>query len=176
LLLTKASNDDRDSFDALRKIADTKGDKFQQIAYQALVQILTDLQNVIEVQYNIDWQKEYNFDPAKASLDDFVNVYVKAFLFYQPKILQTIWGQERFTKAEKLETLYAVIATTKSLKTLRLACKLMNEEAKLGKNILAYEQYSKWWEENRKNYNTNAQNQLTDLPAKKQTSIDGPIR
>lgn len=176
LLLTKASNDDRDSFEALRKIADTKGDKFQQIAYQALVQIVTDIQNVFEIQSSIDWQKEYNIDPAKASLADFVNVYPKALPVFQPKILQTIWEQERFSKTEKLEMLYAVIATTKSLKTLRTACKLMNEEAKLDRNIIAYKQYSIWWEENKKNYNQNPENQLTDLPAKKQSAIDGPRR
>ena len=51
---------------------------------------------------------------------------------------------------EKLEFLYKIITETQSFRVLYHACKLMDEEAKLGKNfVLDYELYAKWWEENR---------------------------
>ena len=152
-LLTKASNDDRPSFDSLLTISRSQGNRFKEISTQALLQIVSNLQMTGIFSYNIDLKKFYNIDSAKASLADFAEVLKRTMPIHQCSILKEIWEQKRFSKATKLDMLYKVISSTHSIRCLHQACRLMNEEAKLEKNILAYEEYIKWWEENRESYN-----------------------
>ena len=166
MLLTKASNDDRVSFDSIRKIADTEGHTFQEVALQALIQIISDPQVIGLLSYNINWKDDHKLDPEKASFADFTNVFNRVIPLHQPSVLKTMWKQERFPKTERIGVLYQVITKTPSLRCLHLACKLMDEEAKLNMNILAYELYAKWWEENRETYTKDTVDQLTDSPDK----------
>ena len=161
LLITKASNDDRISFEGLQEIAKAEEHRFNGIANQALMQIMTDPQTTGLLTHRIKWE-EYNLDPAKASIEDFANVFGRVHPLYHPFIINTIWEQERFPKDEKLDIVYQVITATKSLRALTKACKLMNKEAKLGLNILGHKQYAEWWEENREEYNKNPEDQPTD--------------
>lgn len=158
LLLTRALNGDRVSFFKLHEIASTKDHVFRHVALQGVEQIITDMRRIIVTQVGVDW-KRYNLDPQKASLDEFSNVFEQVFSIFQPSVLGTIWNQARFKMSEKLEILYKVITTTQSIRVLYWACKLMDEEAKLGKNfLLDYKLYAKWWEENKENYNKNPGN------------------
>jgi hypothetical protein len=152
LVLTRASNDDRPSFDSLLQIANDKDHRFFSIANQALIKIITDPQVTGLLTYNIDWKKEHNIDPSTVSFEEFVEVFKRELSIRQPSVLSAMWNQERFPRSQKLQALYEVIRTTPSLRCLHHACKLMNEEAKLGKNILAYDLFLKWWEENRALY------------------------
>lgn len=164
LLLIRASNGDRVSFFKLYEIARTKDHVFEEVAWQGVEQIITDMDRVIVTQHGVDW-KRYNLDPEKASLDEFSNVFERVFSIFKPSVLGTIWKQERFKISEKLEILYKVITTTESIRVLYWACKLMDEEAKLGKNfLLDYELYAKWWEENREDYKKNREDEPTDSP------------
>jgi hypothetical protein len=167
LLLAKAKNDNRLSFDALRKIAKNKEHKFHDIANQALIQIITDPQVTGLLTYNIDWKKDHNIDPAKASLNDFAKIFSIEISIRQLSVLKAMWQQTRFPKAEKLQALYEVITTTNSLRCLHEACRLIDEEAKLGKNILAYELYAEWWGKNRSSYQKRSEVQPTDSLDKK---------
>jgi len=162
LLVTKASSDDRASFDALRKIADTGNHKFQEIANQSLNQIVVDLAVTERYEYDIKWKEYFNLDPAKASLAEFDDLLNNTNPAYHSTMLKTIWKQQRFPKVKRLDMLYRVIDTTQSIGTLHRACLLMNVEAKLGNNIRLYEVYLKWWEENREKYNKSPENQPTD--------------
>jgi uncharacterized membrane-anchored protein YhcB (DUF1043 family) len=166
LLITKASNDDRSSFDALRKIAGIEGHRFIEITQPVLMQIITDPQVTGIFSFNINWKRDYNLEPDKASFSDFANVFNKVTSIHQPAVLKTMWKQARFPKNNKLDVLYQVITSTKSIRCLHLACKLMDEEAKLGMNIIVYEQYAKWWEENKESYSKNLKSQPTDSPEK----------
>ncbi len=161
LLVTKASNDDRASFDALRKIVETKDNKFQDIALDVLLQIAAD-QDLSTSEAYIDWPKDCNLDPAKASLDDFAYVLAHRLPIYRPAILETIWQQERFPMPVRLAILNENIIKTNSIRTLHKAYKLMDQEAKLGQNILVYEAYTEWWDKHKGNYNKKPENQLTD--------------
>lgn len=149
LLLMKVSNDDRPAFDSLRDIAGDWKHRFCAIAKQALIKIITDPQVTGLLSYPIDWQKDYGIDPAKATLEQLVEVYTKEPPFRQSTVLLAMWDQNRFPKSKRLQVLYEVIQTTPSLRCLHCACDLMNKESKVGKNILAYDEYLKWWEENR---------------------------
>jgi len=167
LLLTNAANDGRFAFFELNKIAKTEGHRFQDSARQTVDQIIVDFQVVLIYRDSIDWEK-YNLDPAKASLDDFYKVFEQGPLYDKIDVLATVLSRENFSKAERLEMLYKVITTTPSIRILDSACKLMDKEAKLGKDfILDHAQYAKWWEENRESYNKNPEDQPTDSPDKK---------
>ena len=168
LLLTKASNDGRFAFFELYKIAKTEGHRFQNPARQTVDQIIVDLQIVVTYRDFLDLKKKYHLDPAEASLDDFYKVFEQGPLYDKIDVLATVLSRENFSKAERLEMLYKVITTTPSIRILSSACKLMEKEAKLGKDfILDHAQYAKWWEENRESYNKNPEDQPTDSPDKK---------
>ncbi len=155
LLLVRASNDDRASFFKLHDIATTKDHVSQKVALQAVEQIISSMYIVPLIGKELDWQI-FNLDPTKASLDDFHNTFERMFAIFKLDVLYTVWKQERFEMPEKLEFLYKIITEAQSLRVLYWACKLMDEEAKLGKNfVLDYELYTKWWEENREKYNPN---------------------
>ena len=149
LLLVRASNDDRASFFELHDLATNKDHVFQKAALQAVEQIISSLYIVPLIDKEFDWQK-FNLDPTRASLDDLHNTFERMFPILKLDVLYTVWKQERFEMPEKLEFLYKIITETQSFRVLYHACKLMDEEAKLGKNfVLDYELYAKWWEENR---------------------------
>lgn len=167
VLLTRALNDGRFAFFELNKMATTEGHRFQNPARQTVDQIIVDLHIVVTLGGFLDWKK-YNLDPAKASLDDFYKVFDQGPLYDKIEVLFTVWRKKQFPKAKRLEMLYEVITTTPSIRILFSACRLMDEEAKLGKDfILDYELYGKWWEENREKYNKNPEGRPTDSPDRK---------
>ncbi|HEG44186.1 MAG TPA: hypothetical protein ENH94_09080 [Phycisphaerales bacterium] len=167
LLLINASNDDRDSLDALHKIADMDNNKFQEIADRSVMQIFTSLEATDRLEIIVHWKEYYNLDPVSASLTEFINVFNKCEIICRPTLLKAIWEQERFPKVERLDFLQKTIATTQSLRTLNRACRLINKEAKIDKNFFSSDLYLKWWEENREKYNENPESQPADSPDKK---------
>ena len=152
LLLTKAQNDDRQAFDSLLEIAKNREHRFCGLANQALLRIITDPQVTGLLSYSIDWEKDHNLDPAKATLAEFAEAYKRELPFRQPTVVSAIWDQARFSKYERLQVLYEVIRTTGSIRCLHHASKIMNGESKVGKNILGYHEYIVWWEKNRLSY------------------------
>ncbi len=67
-------------------------------------------------------------------------------------MLAAIWDSNRFTKFEKLSFMYDVIKQDFSIKGLAMACNLMDRDAKIQKNIIAYNEYLTWWEKNSQQY------------------------
>ncbi len=161
LLLSKASNDDRSAFDSLLAIAKDQKHAFWRISNQALIRIITDPQVTGLMTYSIDWKKDHNLDPAQATLDEFAEAYKREVSVRQPTVISALWQQERFPKSKRLQVLYEVIKTTASIRCLHHACKVMNGESKIGKNILAYAEYIEWWEKNRLSYEEQEKAHLT---------------
>jgi hypothetical protein len=151
LLLTKALNDDRVSFDEIYRIATKENHEFQKTAEQAVFQIIEGQQASKIFQFSAKWKEQYNLDPVNASLAEFAKVYSKCIPMHRSSLIKTIWEQERFAKAERLDMLYQVITSADSIKLLNQACRLMDEEAKIGKNFVGYKKYIEWWDENREN-------------------------
>ncbi len=56
------------------------------------------------------------------------------------------------TKKEKLDFLASVIREDDSLRAVERACRLMDQEAKLNKNVLGAAEYIEWWGQNREHY------------------------
>lgn len=157
--LASVKNDDRSAFDALIDFVSMKREPFSEVARKALLNIVEDFEktDVKDLyKYEIYWDK-IPLDPIKASLEDFMKTCKSDQLWggrttWLPTVLETVWGQERFSKTEKLEFLIDIIKTTKSLRVLRKACQLLDQEAKVGENVIGYKAYIVWWEKSKDLY------------------------
>ena len=147
-ILTKARNDDRKAFEALREIP--KDSLFYKAANNTIVEILQ-MVNVVLVGPEVTW-RILKIDPDKTHLDQFECLYQDSLGVFKVNILDYIWTQNKFKKIEKLDFVANVIKTDSSLRGLHKACTLMDQEAKLGLNIQEANAYLIWWEKHRKDY------------------------
>lgn len=144
------------ALDALLDIVGMKREPLSKIARKALLNIIEDFEktDVKDLyKYEIYWDKT-GLDPSKASLEDFMGICNSDQLWggrstWIPTVLETVWGQERFSKSERLQFLFDIIKTTQSLRVLRKACQLLDQEAKQGINVIGYTAYIEWWEKNK---------------------------
>lgn len=157
--LASVKNDDRLAFDALIDIVGMKREPFSEVALKALLNIVEDFEKTDVInpyKYEIYWDK-IGLDPSKASLKDFMEICKSNQLWggratWKSTVLETVWGQERFPKVERLQFLFDIIKTTESLRVLRKACQLLDQEAKLGIAVIGYKAYIEWWEENKDSF------------------------
>jgi hypothetical protein len=150
MLLFAAQNGDRNAFDSMINLsrADNKFSKFSIMAAQ---DITDTMYSTISLDIKFNWEGR-NINPDDLSIDEFSTIYNDVHYRLRPFLLSELWKSNKFTKKEKLEFLYSVIKTDSSLKALKKACQLMDKEAELNKNILAYKLYLKWWEDNKSSY------------------------
>ena len=153
ITLTKALNDDRNAFDELLKIANDKNSPFYEIANKAIQRIALEVNPLysIRVDPDIPWEK-IKVDPKNMNFETFISIYQSAHPAYRPKLLSALWTNEKITKYQKLQFLSKVIQSDSSLKAVDSACRLMNKEAGLNKNILGKELYLEWWNKNKDNF------------------------
>src|SRR3989339_686702 len=142
------SREDIDRIGVMSNEAKTKADQIDEALEK------TDVSDLYK--YEIYWDKT-GLDPIKTSLEDFMEICKSAQPWggrftWIPTVLETVWGQERFPKAERLQFLFDVIKNTKSLRVLRKACQLLDQEAKLGINVIGYKAYIEWWEKNKDSF------------------------
>jgi len=152
LLLTKVRNDDRQAFDQIMKLAEEKG-PFWKTFYDVAVQIAMEVDPFVSARIDpeVPW-KRYAADPKLDQMEKLLKIYSSIPSVFKPDFISQIWSQERFPKQRRMDFLYEVIKSDRSLRALHRACALMNEEAKINKNILLAKQYLHWWEANRARY------------------------
>lgn len=138
-------SDSREALNRVIAIAENPNDVRQALAYNLLADLPKEVEHLNLLEYQVDWQKE-GIDPAKATLGDFSKVYFRNPPIFQTKIMETLWKSELVTKKDKLLFLINVLQTTPSLRCLNFACQLLNEESKMGKNLLGWQEYKKWWD------------------------------
>lgn len=145
LTMEGAKNDSRKSFDALLAIENLKDSRFSQLASQALYQILasTHVENLFMT--DPQWHK-YKVDPEKESLRVLTTIYKIEHPYTQVRMQYTIWNQKRFSKHDRINFLAEVINSTSSVRCLHKACDLLEQEARIGKNFLAYKEFLQWWD------------------------------
>jgi hypothetical protein len=141
-LLAQASADDRKSFEELSKVAKDEDNQFHELALKAIIRIAGDLGSSLGS--SVDW-KRIGIDPATITFGDLKELFDTRPAFDKPGILAELWHQERFPKFDRLSFLYDVIKSTDSILVLNAACRAMNEECKINKNIIGYADYLKWW-------------------------------
>jgi hypothetical protein len=150
LLVTKAFNDNRSAFDELKNIAEGKG-QFRDLATNAIVTIADEFDTSIRFPVKLNWEK-INLRPESCSLEEYYRLFSVVHNRFKTDLVVTLWEQNRFDLSDRLEFLYSAIKNSESLRTLHKASMLMNKEAKLDLNIVAYENYLYWWESNRSEY------------------------
>ena len=67
-------------------------------------------------------------------------------------VMETVWEAQHLSKKERIQFLIDIMINTPSLRCLDIACDLLNEESKVGLNILGWQRYVEWWEANKDNY------------------------
>ncbi len=143
--------DSRAALDKLKEISQNKYDVRQSLVADTLKDFPKEAEHINLLEYPIDWQ-QIGIDPTKATLEVFQELYNHAAPVYQSKIMQTVWGATQIQKKEKIQFLIDIIRTTPSVRCLREACILLNPEAKLGRNFMLWEEYIKWWDNNKDKY------------------------
>ncbi|NNL75232.1 MAG: hypothetical protein HKO68_02715 [Desulfobacterales bacterium] len=144
MLLARANNDNRYAFDLLVEIAKTDG-IFKELAESAVIEIAHEIKLRDRIDPKFPWDA-YSISPEKSLLGEWRAIYNHIPALYRPAFLSRFWQQERFSMHDRLEFLYIIIRSDSSLRTVHRACMLMNNVAKLNKNILAKELYIEWWE------------------------------
>lgn len=150
-LLARAAADDRKAFDQLRQLADEPSYEFHNLALAAMVRIAGDLGTTTMLSGGLDW-KRVGADPATTDLEDLKALFNSQPAFNKTGILEAIWHEQRFSKYDRLSFLYEVLKSTESIVVLNAACRAMNEETKLNKNIIGYPMYLLWWDEHGSEY------------------------
>ena len=150
-VLIRASRGHRESFDRLLEIIKAPNDHRSQAALGVLTSIASD-PFLGGIGSKMEW-KEVGIDPASGTLPEIFNALQdKLGPLELPRTIDALWGLERFPKYDRLEFLAATIRQAPTVNSLHRACMLMNAEAKLGKNVLAYHEYLDWWEKNAARY------------------------
>lgn len=164
LLLTRANNDDRPAFDQLIAIANSSQPPYSSLALSGLINLATSLDTVLRFAVTEEalekWQPP--FHAKTATLEEYRAAIDSQRPDVASGILDVLWQQERFSKYQKLDLVMRVMATTKSIKVLREACVLADNEAQIQRNILGYGQYLEWWAKNRDHYRS----QQPNVPAR----------
>jgi len=145
------SSDSRSALDRVMVIANDPSDSRQQMAYNLLADFPKEAEHMNLLVYPIDWKKA-GLDPSKISLDDFRKSYSSTIPIYQTTIMEAAWRSMQIPKRDRILFLLDIINSTSSIRCLRSACLLLNEEAKIDKNFLAWQLYGTWWSVNNNKY------------------------
>jgi hypothetical protein len=156
-VLAKAAADDREAFDDLIAIFGQPSHKFQALAQSALLRIVGE--DGSKLQLEPDWQKHIGVDPATADFAEMKEIFESRPMFDKAAVLRAVWNQERFPKYDRLTFLRDIIVKTPSISVLAAACRAMDGEARIHKNVIGYREYLEWWAEHIRDYTPAA-----DLP------------
>jgi hypothetical protein len=142
-VLARAAADDRKAFDELLAIImNQPSQQFYDLAIAASARIAGEFDTAFES--TVNWQK-LGLDPKKLEFEEMKNLFESQPAFMKPAILTELAKQDRFSKYDRLTFLRDVIKSTTSISVLNAACKAMNQEAKIDKNIIGYQFYLDWW-------------------------------
>lgn len=144
LLVQRASNDDRKAFDELLAVCNSAGHPFQNTAQQAVLTIVRSAR--LEPTINLDAQVQ------NLSYAEFLRSYRNSHRSSRVPLLVSLWRSKKLSMKEKLDFLTTVIKDDDSLHAVEKACELMNEVAKLNKNIAGAHFYLSWWDKNKERY------------------------
>ncbi len=143
---SRAANDNREAFDHLVALANREG-SLKQIASDAVARIITDINPMVNVRVDPKPRWEVlGTTPESATFDEITSVYRTVHPNFRPHVLSMIWTQTRFPECVRLAFLAEVIREEHSLRAMHRACVLMNNVAKVNKNVLGASIYLEWCE------------------------------
>ena len=101
--------------------------------------------------YSVNW-KELGIDPDTADISAFERAMRQLRPIYQTTIMETVWKAQHLSKRDRVQFLIDIMINTPSLRCLNKACRLLNEESKVGKNFISWQEYTKWWDSKKDDY------------------------
>jgi hypothetical protein len=150
-LATLVRSDDRRAFESIMKIFQNPSDpRFAQA--RALISNLpkeVEASNLLE--YQLDW-KAVGVDPGVADISTFKKLFEKLRPIHQTTVMETVWGAEHLSKYDRIQFIIDIVINTPSLRCLAIGCRLLGKESKLGRNFLAWQEYTPWWESHKQEY------------------------
>ena len=150
-LAIRVSRDDRIAFDSIIKILHNPSDPRSSQA-RALVSNLTEeIERSNTFLYGLNWE-ESGIDPGTADISAFGRAMQQLRPLYQRTMMITVWNAQHLSKQDRIQFLIDIVINTPSLRCLYLACRLLNEEFKIDKDFMAWQEYTKWWDSKKDDY------------------------
>lgn len=150
-LAIRVRSDDRHAFDSIMEIFDNPSDPRLSQAHAIVSNLPKDMDILNLLEYQVDW-KELGIDPDVADISAFEGAMRQLMPIYQTKVMETVWRAQHLSKRDRVQFLIDIMVNTSSLRSLDKACRLLNEESKVGKNFLAWQEYPKWWDSRKDDY------------------------
>ena len=141
-LAIRVSRDDRIAFDRIVKILHNPSDPRSSQA-RALVSNLTEeIERSNTFLYGLNWE-ESGIDPGTADISAFGRAMQQLRPLYQRTMMRTVWNAQHLSKQDRIQFLIDIVINTPSLSCLYLACRLLNEEFKIDKDFMAWQEYGR---------------------------------
>ena len=149
LVLIRFQNDDRGAFDRLIQTAKSGKEPYKSLADQALVSYLNTGSIIgFSIGTNSLRNAPNPFDVNTATIADYRERIFDSTPETSIVILDALWDQARFTWHDRIELVIDVIRTTKSLRVLLDALRLVEKEARLKADAREWPAYIDWWKIN----------------------------
>lgn len=152
-IVTKARNDDRESFIHLVELARMPGE-YKQLATEIIYQIQYEFKKPYGGIKNppVEWIG-FDVDPDKSSMAELKAAYSTLNPVWKPSFIKKIWALERFSKSERLDFLCEIIRDDKSLFAIQTAIYYMGKETNMGDFIFFPNQYINRCNRNKSQHN-----------------------
>jgi hypothetical protein len=152
-MVIAAQNDDRASYDRLRKIAEDKGNRFEKAAADAYRTIYAAHSGLM---YNSGFQGVWQegVDPSKFSFAKLQSLYAVAPIGLKPGLLEYIWNRNDVPKVDRMDYMINVIKSDASLTAAEYAARYFLEGTSLTNKFspMAWDELYGWWSQHRQEF------------------------
>jgi hypothetical protein len=150
-LILAAQNDDRPSFDKLKKIAEDKDSKFNTLAGQAWVTISEAHSGPMFLSgFTVPWSP--GVEASKLLLPELSAYYKATPSQLKPAVLEYIWKRDDIPKLARLDFMMEIMKTDTSLTAAEYAGRYFTQGTDQKIKAMALEYLSQWWNEHRQEF------------------------
>ena len=150
-LAIRVRSDDRSAFDSIMKIFRNPSDPLFPQAYALISNLPQDMAILNILSYSVNWEG-LGVDPNTADISAFELTMRQLRPLHQIEVMQTVWKAQHLSKQDRIQFLIDIMINTPSLRCLDKACRLLNEESKVGLNFISWQEYTKWWNSKKDDY------------------------
>ena len=153
LTIAKAQSDDRTAFDKLVEMRFSTNEPNSWLAGLAMNELLfrIEVERADRMTLEVNPWEGSKQTAESASMEDYAALLMQSLTLPQRlTLVRQLFSQERFPIESRIGFLVYTMRTSRSIRTLDQAVFLLNSQAKLGKNILAVDQYYTWFEKHQK--------------------------
>jgi hypothetical protein len=150
-LILVAQNDDRASFDNLRKIAGEKDNRFSALAGQAWNTIYEAHSGPMSQSgFTLPWTT--GVDPSKLSLSELSKVYQSIPSSLKPALLEYIWLRGDIQELDRLDFMMGIMKADTSLTAAEYAGRFFTQGTDQKIKAMALDYLEQWWSEHRQEF------------------------